>query len=61
MTGDINDLMEEIRNVDTHTRINGDRWTAFLDELAERYGLAPDTRPRLYIEVGARLGERGRA
>jgi len=42
-------IIEELRCVDTYVRTNGSRWSQFIDELSEKYGVEPDLRPRLSI------------
>jgi len=45
------DIFEELRNIDVHIRLNGNRWLKFVDDLAMRYGVEPDMRPRISISV----------
>ena len=47
-------IIEELYNVDVYTRIYGDRWLKFLDDLAERYAEKPNMSPRLSIRITER-------
>lgn len=42
-------ILNELRHMDVYARLYGHKWSFFLDELAEKYGAEPDTRPRLNI------------
>ena len=44
-------ILYELRHIDVYTRLYGDKWSSFLDDLAQTYGAEPDMRPRLYIGV----------
>jgi len=48
---DAGDLFEELLNLPLEVRLYGTRWEAFLDDVAVRYQLPYDERPRLEITV----------
>lgn len=44
-------ILNELYHVDVSTRVYGNGWSRYLDDLAEKYGAEMDSRPRLYISV----------
>ncbi len=54
-------ILERLQHVGTYTRLYGDQWQDFLDQLAEDFGAEPDMRPRLYITAREEPHDRPRA